>query len=307
NPPYPPTCYQHPPSLPLGLAYLSAVLREDGVEVNVLDAQGLRLNNSQIQDKIAEIKPDIVGVTSTTLTYKSALEVAKAAKEACPECITIIGGCHVTSWDENALKELPSLDIVVRREGEQTLLELAKKIENHENYGDVLGITYRDSNGGIHRNPDRPYLQDLDSLPYPAYDLFPLEKYRVIRSIQYPIQMSRGCTFKCNYCSTVRMHGGIFRARDPKKVVDEIEFLNKKYGADYFFFVDDNFTLNPAKTKVLLDELTKRKLRIEWDCQGRVDASKELWFNMKKAGCQLVLFGVESGCKEILEAMGKQA
>ncbi len=307
NPPYPPACYQHPSSIPLGLAYLGAVLKEGGVEVNVLDAQALRLNNRQIEDRIAEIKPDIVGITSTTLTYKSALEVAKIAKEACPKCITIVGGCHVTFWDENALQESPSLDIVVRREGEHTLLELTKKIERREHYSDVLGITYRDSNGEIRRNPDRPYLEDLDSLPYPAYDLFPLEKYKVVRRIQYPIQMSRGCTFNCNYCSTVRMHGGIFRVRDPRKVVDEIEFLNKKYGANYFFFVDDNFTLNPTKTKVFLEELTKRKLRVDWDCQGRVDASKELWSDMRKSGCQLVLFGVESGCKEILEAMGKQA
>jgi radical SAM superfamily enzyme YgiQ (UPF0313 family) len=249
-----------------------------------------------------------VGITSTTLTYKSALEVAKTAKAACPKCITVVGGCHVTFWDKNALQESPNLDIVARREGEQTLLELIKKVENHENFDDVLGITYRDSNSTIHRNPDRPYLEDLDSLPFPAYDLFPLEKYKVYGGrVQYPIQMSRGCTFNCNYCSTVRMHGRIFRARQAKKVVDEIEFLNKKYGANYFFFVDDNFTLNPTKTKVFLEELRNRKLQITWDCQGRVDASEELWSDMKKSGCQLVLFGVESGCKKILEAMGKQA
>lgn len=308
NPPYPPACYQHPPSLPLGLAYLGAVLMEGGVEVNVLDAQILRLDNRQIEDRIAEIKPDIVGVTSTTLTYKSALEVAKIAKGACPKCITVVGGCHVTFWDKNALQESPSLDIVVRREGERTFLELTKKIERREHFGDVLGITYRDSNGRIHRNPDRPYIEDLDGLPYPAYDLFPLEKYKVHRRVQYPIQMSRGCTFNCNYCSTVRMHGGIFRVREPRKVVDEIEILNKKYGANYFFFVDDNFTLNPTKTKVFLDELRKRRVRIDWDCQGRVDVtSKGLWSDMRKSGCQLVLFGVESGCKKMLEAMGKQA
>ena len=308
NPPYPPACYKHPPSIPLGLAYLGAVLRENSIEVSILDAQVLKLSSSQIQEKIAQINPEIVGVTSTTLTYKSALEVAKAAKAACPKCTTIIGGCHVTFWDENAFKESPYIDIIVRREGEQTLLELARKIPKQESFADVLGITFKDSNGVIHRNPDRPYLEDLDSLPYPAYDLFPLEKFKVYGGrIQYPIQMSRGCTFNCNYCSTVRMHGGIFRSREAKKVVDEIEFLNKKYGANYFFFVDDNFTLNPAKTKLFLEELRNRKLGVTWDCQGRVDTSKELWAEMKKSGCELVLFGVESGCKEILQAMGKQA
>jgi anaerobic magnesium-protoporphyrin IX monomethyl ester cyclase len=308
NPPYPPDCHQHPPYLPLGLAYLGAVARRSGFEVNVIDAQALKLNCSQVQDRIEEVKPNVVGVTSTTLFYKPALEVTNLAKEACPDCTTVIGGCHVTFWDEQVFKDSPNVDVIVRSEGELTFVELLEKIENRGPLSDVLGITYKDRNGGIHRNQDRLFIENLDELPYPAYDLFPLEKYKAYGRIEYPAQTSRGCVFDCAFCSTVRMNGRKYRIRDPTKVADEIEFLTKEYGATYVGFVDDNFTLNPAKTKILLDEFQKRRIRIDYDCQCRVDVvTKELLFDMAKSGCHLILFGVESGCESLMEAVGKQA
>ena len=128
----------------------------------------------------------------------------------------------------------------------------------YEKFDDILGITYKNKNGRIHRNPDRPYIEELDELPYPAYNLFPIDKYKVLGRIEYPIQMSRGCAFNCNYCSTVRMHGRKFRVREPKRVVDEIEFLMKEYGATYVGFIDDAFTLNLDKTREFLDEMMNR-------------------------------------------------
>ena len=308
NPPYPPECHQHPPYIPLGLAYLGAVLMKSGFDVSAIDAQTAMLSSKQVGERIAEIKPDIVGVTSTTLTYKPALRVARMAKEAYPECTIVVGGCHVTFWDQNVFQDSPHVDIIVRREGERTFQDLLKKIENHEPISDVLGITYRNGNGEVHRNPDRSYIENLDELPYPAFDLFPLEKYKVYGRILFPIQMSRGCVFNCAFCSTVRMHGREYRTREPRKVADEIEFLTKEYGATYFGFIDDNFTLNPSKTKGLLDELQKRRLRIDYDCQSRVDVvTRDLLSDMAKSGCLSILFGVESGCDEMMEAVGKHA
>ena len=132
NPPYPVGSHQHPPFMPLGIGYLGAVLYKNHFEVNVIDCQAQKLTHKQFKEEIGKVQPDIVGVTCTTLTYKSALRIVKICKEVWPNCITAIGGPHVTFWDDKALQEEPSLDIVVRGEGENTMLELAEKVEKNQ-------------------------------------------------------------------------------------------------------------------------------------------------------------------------------
>ena len=127
NPPYPAGSHQHPPFMPLGIGYLGAVLEKNHFEVNVIDCQAQKISHQQFKEEIAKYKPDIVGVTCTTLTYKSALKIVKPAKEALPNCITAVGGPHVTFWDDKALQEAPSLDIIIRREGEETMLGAGSK------------------------------------------------------------------------------------------------------------------------------------------------------------------------------------
>ena len=131
-------------------------------------------------------------MTSSTLTYQTALKLVKIAKEACPNCITIAGGSHVSFWDDHALEECPELDIVVRREGENTMLELVQRIEAGKSYDDVLGTTCR-KEGKIVRNPDRPYIEDLDSLPFPARHLWPMEKFRELEDILYLVTIGAAC------------------------------------------------------------------------------------------------------------------
>ena len=143
NPPYPSDAHQHPPFTPLGLGYLAAVLEKNNYEVDVIDCQALGISYAEFRSELSKRKPDIVGMTSTTLTYKSALRIAKIAKELHPNCLTLLGGCHVTFWDENALKECPSLDVVVRKEGETTMLELVQRLDEGKDFYDVLGITCR--------------------------------------------------------------------------------------------------------------------------------------------------------------------
>ena len=134
NPPYPAGSHQHPPFMPLGIGYLGAVLYKNHFEVNVIDCQAQKLTHSQFKEEISKVQPDIVGVTCTTLTYKSALGIVKIAKQVWPKCLTAIGGPHVTFWDDKALQECPELDIVVRGEGENTILELAQRVENGQTY-----------------------------------------------------------------------------------------------------------------------------------------------------------------------------
>jgi anaerobic magnesium-protoporphyrin IX monomethyl ester cyclase len=304
NPAAPAAATMHMPFALLGLGYLAAVLEKNGYQVDVIDCQILKLNNEEFRAEIATRKPDIIGVTSSTLTYQTAMKLVKISREACPNAVTIAGGPHVTFWDDHALEECPELDVVVRREGEYTMLELAQRIEAGKPYTNVVGTTCR-SDGKIVRNPDRPYIENLDSLPFPARHLWPMEKFRELEDILY-LAASRGCVYWCEFCATVRMHGRKYRFRSPKNIVDELEHLNKKYGITKFTFCDDAFTVDQTRTEELCNEITKRGLKIEWNCGSRVDmVTKELLIKMKDSGCVSFWCGLESGTQQVLDAMKK--
>jgi anaerobic magnesium-protoporphyrin IX monomethyl ester cyclase len=305
NPPYPSGAHRHPPFTPLGLGYLAAVLEKNQYKVDVIDCQALRLSFEEVKSEIGKRQPDIVGITSTTLTYKSGLQVAKTAKQTCPKCLTLMGGSHVTFWDKEALQECPELDVVVRKEGENTLLELVQKLDACKSIHNVIGTTCR-KDGKVVRNPDRPYIEDIESLPFPAHNLWPLESLRKYGTIVYPVMTSRGCVYWCDFCTAVRMFGRSYRMRSPKNVVDEIEFLHKTYDANQFTFYDDAFTVDQDRTAEICSEIRRRKLKIKWDCETRVDmVTKELLGKMRDAGCIAVWFGVESGSQRVIDAMGK--
>ena len=306
NPPYPLSVHSHPAFIPLGIAYLGAMAQKTGHKVTVIDCQAEKLNYESFRDRIAQIPSDIVGVTATTLLYKSAMKLITIAKQVQPQAFTVLGGSHGTFWDENALNEYPSLDIVVRGEGEQTFIELLDKLQTQSRVNNVLGITYRNGDKMAH-NADRPFLQDLDSLPFPAHDLLPLEKLKHNGKIIFPLVSSRGCVYWCDFCSTVRMFGRGYRMRSPKNVVDEMEFVYDKYGVDQVTFYDDAFSVDRNRVVKICEELHTRKLNIKWDCGTRVDmVDKELLKTMRGAGCFAVWLGVESGSEAILGAMNKK-
>ena len=305
NPPYPKGAHQHPPFTPLGLGYLAAVLEKNKHKVDVIDCQASHLTYEDFRNEIRKRKPDMVGLTSTTLTYKSALEIIRITKQVHPNCITVIGGCHVSFWDKNALKECPELDFVVRKEGEITIVEVVERLEAGKDLDGVLGVTYRKGEE-IVQNPDRPYIKDLDSLPFPSHHLWPLESLRKYGNIIFPLMTSRGCVFWCEFCSAVRMFGRGYRMRSAKNVVDEIEYIHKTYGAENFTFYDDAFTVDQPRVEEICRLLHERKLKVKWDCGTRVDmVTRDLLQKMKDAGCIAVWFGVEAGSQEVLDEMGK--
>jgi anaerobic magnesium-protoporphyrin IX monomethyl ester cyclase len=305
NPPPLEGVYRHQPYLPLGLAYLAAVLEENGQEVTVIDCPALEMNQEELKTRLASIKPDLIGITSMTPTIQSATLSAHIAKEECPDATVVLGGPHVTFMDKQVLTEEKAVDIVVRGEGEQTLLELAQNLSNTKDLNKIEGITFR-KNGQTIRSPNRPYIKDLDDLPRPAYKYFPLEKYRLFGRKILPIITSRGCPSQCSFCTTSRIFGKDFRARNPKNVVDELEWLRDVHGADAFSFYDDTFTLNKKRALKICEEIRKREIGLPWDCQTRVSqVSKEILARMREANCQQVFFGVESGCQKILDAVKK--
>ncbi len=304
NPAAPVGAVMHWPFALLGLGYLAAVLEKNGYQVDVIDCQVEKLSIEQFTKEIQKRQPNIVGITSSTLTYKSGLNLIKATKQILPNCTTLAGGPHVTFWDDHALEECPELDIVIRREGEATILELVQHLEANKPYDKVLGLTYR-KNNQIVRTPDRPYIEDLDSLPFPARHLWPMEKFKEYEDVLY-LSMSRGCVYWCEFCCTVRMHGREYRMRSAQNVVDELEYLYKTYGKTKFTFCDDAFTVDKVLVEELCSEIIKRNLKIEWNCGSRVDmVTKELLIRMREAGCISFWCGIESGTQQVLDAMKK--
>jgi anaerobic magnesium-protoporphyrin IX monomethyl ester cyclase len=307
NPPYPPNAHAHPPFIPLGIGYLGAVCEKNGHDVSVIDCQAEHLTYADFRSRFERTECDVVGMTSTTLTYKSALMVATIAKEVRPDCTAVLGGPHVTFWDQNALRECPGLDVIVRREGEVTFLELLDRLKTKSSLSGVKGTTFRKKNGELARNEDRPFIENLDDLPFPAFHLMNIGSFKRVGKTLFPLITSRGCVYWCDFCTAVRMFGRGYRMRSPKNVVDEIEMLNNKFGESQFTFYDDAFTVDRARVEKICDEIRRRKLRVQWDCGTRVDmVDRALLQKMKDSGCIVVWFGVESGSQSMIEKMHKR-
>ncbi len=306
NPPYPKGA---PKSLflPLGLSYLAAVLEENQHEVTVLDLQVTDPTSLQLEAELSRSNADIVGVTTSTLTFWPAIEVVKAAKKVLPKALTVLGGPHVTALPEQTLTQNLEVDVIVRGEGERTMLELAKIAGNANaaNLNEINGITFR-KNGQTIATPDREFIENLDELPHPAYKFFPLDKYGMAGKNYLPIMTSRGCPFQCTFCLASKMCGTRFRTRSPPKVLEELEWLRDVHCADVVAFYDDTFTVDKKRANDICDLMKKRNFDLPWDCRTRVDQiNEEILVKLRNANCRLVHFGVESGSQVMLNAMKK--
>ena len=294
--------YQYPL---IGLAYLAAVLEKNGHQVIVIDCPPQHLTYKHIDQEINRFQPDIVGITSVTATFTSSLKVAQNTKQTCPQALVVLGGPHVTIAEDQFLLKHPEVDIVVKGEGEQTIVEIAQYVTGQKNLNDIAGITFRNDEQLI-RTASRPCIQNLDELPYPAYHYFPLIKYRIFKKIGVPMLTSRGCGSGCSFCLVPQIAGTSLRARTSASVVNEMEYLRNRYNIDFVTFNDEIFTYDKKRVLDICSEIKHRKIKVPWDCQTRVDlVSKELLTAMKGGNCQLINFGVESANQSILTAMKK--
>jgi len=293
---------------PLGLASLATVLKQNGHEVKIIDAPAMELYTPQIKEILSKEQPEMIGVTATTPTVYNALEIAESAKEVCPDSFTVLGGPHPSFLPIETLRECPVLDAVCIGEGEETVVELAEAVEKRRDLSDVRGIAYRLKEGRIIKNPPRPLIKDLDSLPFPAWHLLPVDKYTILgkKSVICHIMSSRGCPFQCIFCSSSLLFGKRYRARSAKSVVDEMEYLVSEYNPKSIEFSDDEFTLNKRRVEEICDEIKKRGLDVPWACSSRVDTiSRSLLEKMKRAGCFFIYYGIESGSQRILNFIKK--
>jgi anaerobic magnesium-protoporphyrin IX monomethyl ester cyclase len=292
----------HPLFPPLGLAYMAGVLAQNGAEIKIIDSPVLGYNHKNIKTELEGFQPDMVGVGSMTPTVESALKCAQVAKEACPEAQILMGGPHATFADIDILSSEKAVDIIVRGEGEETIVELAQKAPLES----IKGISYR-KNEKILQNPTRPFIQNLDALPRPAYEYLPMEKYNITGRNLLPIITSRGCPFACPFCVASQMFGQKFRARSPKNVLDEMEWLRDEYGAEGIAFQDDTLTFSKQRAIEICDGIVERKIDLPWGCGTRADVvTKELLNIMRKAHCNEIMFGVESGCQHMRDVLKKR-
>ena len=305
----PPQATQYPQP-PLGLAMVAAVLEKIGYLVKILDLPVLGFSENSLSTIIRQEKPDIVGVTAMTPTINSAVSIVEKVKECDSNITVVLGGAHATILPEETLKSVPEIDVIVRGEGEQTILELVKVLD--EISGDidqVSGITYREG-ASIKSTPLRPPILELDALPFPAFHLLPMRKYRLHppfgrRSPVMPIITSRGCPYRCVFCSK-SVFGKKYRSNSPAYVVDEIRFLNEKFGVKEIKFYDDVFTLDRKRVVALCMQLKEQGIDIPWTCETRVNLiDSELLGVMKDAGCYMIEYGVESGNQRVLNSLKK--
>jgi len=309
----------------LGLGYLAAYLENNGVEVAVLDiaAEGIDikkklgkkvrfgLSEKEIKRRIKMFSPELVGITcQSTLHAKDALETARIVKSVDSKILIVIGGAHPSSNPREVL-ENSDIDVVVVGEGEVTLLEIVKNLEKKKSLNKIIGTFVRESKK-IYENPPRPYIKDLDVLPFPARHLLPIEIYfrEMAKNTNYAIRTrpmtvitSRGCPGNCIYCAVRTVWGRMWRGRSPKNVVDEIEVLIKEYKANEIHFMDDSISVDKKRLAGVCDEMIKRKLDVKWTTPNGIAVwllDEKLLSKMKKAGCYRLTFGLESGNFETL-------
>jgi anaerobic magnesium-protoporphyrin IX monomethyl ester cyclase len=311
-------------SLPLGLMYIAAVLQKSGYKTEILDAfmtddefqktaetTYVGMQFEQIKQEICSRKPDIVGIAGPfTCQIDKSIKISNLAKEVDHSILTVVGGPHVTTVPKEFLEEAKNVDIAVTGEGEYTMLEIAQYFEGKEPLSEILGVAFR-KNGQITVNSPRPFIRNLDELPYPAYDLVNMEQYLSSKRIGYrsfrnrAISMvtSRGCPFNCCFCSVHLHMGREFRANSAKYVTNHVQYVVDKFKVKNIFFEDDNLTFDLSRFEAICDGLIKKKMKIGWETPNGVRAdclNLNLLQKMKKSGCQSVFFGVESGDQQIL-------
>ena len=297
NPPYPFTEW---PNMPLSLSYIAAVLEKNGVEVKVLDLLVSQYSEEKLHRCMAEVRPEVVGITAVSMDYHAASNILKLCKRFDENAITVIGGPHVTFCAEQTLREAPWIDIVVRGQGEYTMLDIV----SGKKLAEIEGLVFREGDGVV-TTGDRPWTENLDEIPFPARHLFPLSKYRAFNA-GIALITGRGCPFNCIFCAGHRMTGRRVRLRNAKLVVDEMQML-QELGFNEVRIEDDLLTLNHAHVYAICDEILSRGLEIKWSAFSRVDTvTKELAKKMKQAGCLGLVFGVESGNQEILDRVKKK-
>lgn len=305
----------------LGALYIGALLRKEGFDVNILDSEGLGLGLKATVDEILKRKTGILGITTTTLSILPAIAVAKEVKardlarlrqRGEPEIKIFLGGPHVTAVPEETMEMFPEIDGCVLGDGELSFLEVVRNISNATGCGEgVDGLIWRE-NGKILSNKKTRHVKDLDKLPFPGWDMLegfpkiyrpPFHSYRRLPVAN--IITARGCSRNCSFCDR-SVFGNRINSHSIEYVIDMIERLIKDYSIREISIKDDIFMTSEERVSEFCRRIRAKRLGIPWSCNARVDSvSEKMLGEMKKAGCWMISYGIESGSDKMLEKMNK--
>jgi anaerobic magnesium-protoporphyrin IX monomethyl ester cyclase len=295
----------------MGLVFVTGMLEASGYSVKLIDMFALGFNESELKAFLQENKDlKIVGVSSVSATFKTGLGILKLVKEMRPDVKTMIGGPHVTILPESTMRE-EYIDYGVLGEGDYTARELVDHIIKKKGRPeDIKGICFM-RDGKVVQTERRPFIENLDELPFPAYHQLPMEKYRsygVYDNGRRTASMitSRGCPFKCIYCCSSKLFGGRWRPMSAEKSIEHIKRLYEEFGVRHIYFEDDEFTVSHDRVMKICDWMIDSKLDLTWECLTRVShVNDELLARMSEAGCKSILYGVETGYDEGLVLIKK--
>ena len=306
---------------PLGICYLAAVAKSAGFKTKIVQ-QFDDVSNSKILEQTKCFTPDVVGISTMTFNYNNGRRLAQEIKAIMPSTVIVFGGIHATLNPEIVLD--PAIDFAVLGEGEKTFIDLLTHIDRgRANFQEIHGIAY-DKSGEVFVTTPRPRMtsDELTSLPFPDREDLPMERYKRF-SLSYPppslqkhasINFGRGCTYHCTFCTSPKEWQNGRIERNPKNVVDEMEYLINKFGTNFLFFRDEDFLLDTEKVTELCEEVLRRAVKISWYCHGRVSdingheiaQKRTLLELMKKAGCFEIVYGIETGDEETLSRINKR-
>ena len=312
---------------PLGLAYVAAVLEEEGYEVQILDAaaEGFRnrhrtdqgfvragLDYEEIERRISAFSPGVVGVSCLLSSqFPDMCRICRLAKERCKVPITVVGGEHPSALPEESLNR-DYIDFVVIGEGEYTMRDLMRSVSDGGDFSGIGGLGYK-TEGGVVVNEKRSFIENLDELPLPARHLLPMQTYfdtnipqsgTSLRSPNTPMMTSRGCPGRCVFCATAKFWGNRQRTRSVQKVLDEMEHLIERYGVREVQFIDDNLTLEKGRAVELFEGMVERRLDLVWNTPQGIAVwglDEEVLEKMKRSGCYEITLGIESGDPDVLK------
>jgi radical SAM superfamily enzyme YgiQ (UPF0313 family) len=290
---------------PLGLAYIASMLEKNNHTVEIIDGIAKSISIESIIKKTKDF--DVVGLTSITTFALRMNQIGKAIKDENPKIKIVIGGPHATAVPYEIINK-EFVDFVIVGEGEYSFVELISSLES-ENYDSIKGILYK-KRGKVHYTGPRELITELDKLPLPSRHLLPMKNYKSseARSNKQPslsMITSRGCPFNCIFCNK-NIFGIKFRAHSPEYVIKEMEILKNEYGAKDIAIWDDNFTVNKERVYKICELMIEKKLNVSWSCEARVDCvDLDLLKAMRKAGCDYIAYGLESGSEKVLNKMRK--
>ena len=295
---------------PLNLLTVAGALKQYSIPVSLLDLDLIhdRELNEVLLERLREVNPGLVGVTFTTTLYSQCVKIAEIVKNYNKDIIVVAGGSHASSKPENLITKTP-YDMAVVGEGEFALAEVMTTPK--EQWNTIKGLVYKGEKGEIIKTEKRPFIRNLDEIPFPMYDLINIHDYHMPPSFRRKtptacMETSRGCLWGCTYCNK-SVFGRNFRVKTPERTFKEIEQLIA-FGYKEIHIIDDMFTTNKERVKQICRLLIGKKIHITWACPNGIRADsidRELISLMKKAGCYRISIGAESGNQEVLNAIEK--